>query len=545
MKNIFTSSLTLLLLAFCLPATAQQVDINKKPKDSLLKPGYDYYVPDSLHNERAERAFKAPRAYKRYDSVRYSAKAYDSMHKKVYDTARTKRYTAKSENLFKEKNLLFTKHDSLQKMQRMRLVRSDSLRQLNSLKSRQDTLNGRLFNRQKSDSLRKQVYLEQIKTDSQRIKKYLQDRKIQLQKLYADTATVKNGFRSRNLSMEITCRPGDTVFINNEYKKVVINVRPSQKVRLSTSILYKDSINEFGHEVFRNMGIEISRTGNAVTASIKGIKQPGLKSINKPGYDDKFMERNGRRTLEIDVPGNAIVVLNCKYAEAKVENFITNFRARINNGNLHMENAGNIHIVSNYSTIKVDNIRNANLNLSSTTFTASNIVSMTVVSGTSKVKIDNCQSMNMASTGDDYQVEKAGSITGNKEFGKLEIETLSDQLLLTGSGADVRIKELSPEAPFIRIDNKYADLKLPVYNQANYALYYEGSYNDVNKISAATQKLNSLGSITARLSVAKDTLAGIDSGAKVKTRFEAVAGNTSGRHTRIDIVCPYCNVVFN
>jgi hypothetical protein len=167
---------------------------------------------------------------------------------------------------------------------------------------------------------------------------------------------------------------------------------------------------------------------------------------------------------------------------------------------------------------------------------------MSVVSTASSVQLKNCITMKMASVGDDYKMESAGSISGSKDFGKFNIETLEDRLDLKGANADLKIKNLSYEAPFIKIDSKYADLKLPLYDQKNYSVYYEGSYGDVNKLSSAIQKLNDLGTIKAVSSVQKDTLA--VAGAH-KTRYEATAGDISGKHAKVDIVCPFCNVVFN
>ena len=154
--------------------------------------------------------------------------------------------------------------------------------------------------------------------------------------------------------------------------------------------------------------------------------------------------------------------------------------------------------------------------------------------------------MNMASVSDEYKVAKAGSICGNKDFGKFNIENLKDQLVLSGTNADIKINRLNLETPLIKIDSKYADLKVPVYDLKNYSISYEGSYKDVNKISSATLTTNNTTTAAAGLSALKDSLAANGKQTAVtKTKFEATAGDITGKHTKVNIVCPYCNVVFN
>lgn len=526
MKNIFVHLLSFgLLMVFYSTARAQNTDSISNAKENR----------DSIYDKKIKVA-KGYRVYKQQDSL-----IYISRKKELF-----KAY-ARQDSLYKTRALLSKRTDTLKKLNKVMAIKSDSLRKLYALSARLDSFHQyNSFQRRTSDSLKKLIYLQQIKTDSQRIKLYLQQKKLQLQKFYKDTVVIRQGFSARKLSMEITCNEGDTVYINNHYKKLLIKTIASQKLRLSTTFYYKEALNENDAQIFQKMGIGLSRTNSSVTAMINGTKRPPVKNTDELCPDEKVMENNAAKALLIELPGNTIIVVNSKYAETNIENFVTNLKAEILNGSLKLGNADRVQIKSNYGTVKAGEIANADLNLSSTDFSASNIVSMSVVSNLSTIKLDKCSSMNMTSISDDYNIDNAGSIRGNKNFGKLQIEHLRDQLVLTGTSADIKIDNLSYEAPFIKIENKYAELKLSLYNQKDYVVYYEGSYRDVNKLSTATQSLKGMGSITARLSVAGDTLAGMGSQAKVnKTTFEAVAGNITGRHTKIDIVCPFCNVFFN
>ncbi|MGG9962236.1 hypothetical protein [Ferruginibacter sp. SUN106] len=593
MKNILLRLFFLLLLTvFYFTAAAQKKDtlyVTKKFKDSIFRvthPGH--YVADTAYPDGKMYMILKKN---RHDSLNYKTdtlyfaeqKQFDSVHRKLniarkkstlykdstfkkfnlqfrsYDSV--KRKTAfkrqQSDSVYNKKNLLFRSSDTLKRIHKLRGLQTDSLQKLYVLNGRLDTLHKfKVFRTVVADSLKKVLYLQHIKTDSLRMKKYLQLKKVQLLQIQQDTASVKNGYRSRELSMEITCNAGDTVYINNNYKKVIVKTIPSQKLRLSTIINYREALNERDDALLKKMGIELSRTRNSVTATVNGTRPPGIRDnndnngLNKANADNDICrqlnaESNVKRSLVIELPGNVIIVLNTRYADVNIENYVQNINAQITNGSLKMGNADNAVLKSKYSTIKTDDIKKADFNFTNTRFSGGNIMAMSIISKASSMELDHCTTMNIASVSDIYQVEKAGSISGNKDFGKLTIDNLKDQLILTGTNADVRINRVNFESPLIKIDSKYADLKVPVYDLKNYSISYEGSYKDVNKISAASQSVNYTGGTYAAVAGQQDTLAvKTNTGSSNKTKFNAFAGDITGMHTKVDIVCHFCNVSF-
>jgi hypothetical protein len=590
MKKIIPYSLFILFILTALAAKAQNTDSlyrAKKEKDSVYRAWRkDYEAKDSIyHFDRIKKKLvnkdSLHKDYKLSDSIIRKVykdhrskdtiyRTYDIKRKVLMDSLHYKKFADSTQRkLFSERKKLFvskkitdslyrkkTLHvlsDSLHRLTKFKRLQSDSLRKLYPLDGRMDSLHRKykLANGMRLDSMKRNLFLRNIKADSVRLKKYLQHKKIYLQK-FQDTITLKEGYRSRDLSMEISCFEGDTVYINNNYKKVIIKIVPQQRLRLSTAIIYKEPMNDRDAIILNRMGIEFDRTATSVTTNIKNTKDNDHKSkllqneMTEAVYNELNSEANIKRTLFIEVPGNALLFLNTRYTETCVENYVKHINAEINNGSLKMGNADNVVLKTKYSTIEVDDIKKADLNFSNTLFTAGNIADMKIVSAASTVQLNNCSTMNMSSVRDEYRVTKAGSIAGNKDFGKFNIETLQDRLELKGANADLKIKNFSYEAPFIKIDSKYADLKLPLYEQKNYSLNYEGSYGDINKLSAVAEKLNRMGAIKTASPVQNDTVAvaGSQRGAQ-KTKYEATAGDITGKHAKVDIVCPYCNVVFN
>jgi hypothetical protein len=558
MKNIFQYCLFILFAITGLAAKAQDTDSiyrAKKVKDSVYRAlRKDYEAKDSIyhfdHNKKKSL---------RIDSLHSIYELRDSIYRKTQKGYRLqsdslrKLYTSHviMDSLHKYKIAYGVRLDSLHRIEKFKRVQSDSLRKLYSSHVIMDSLHKyKIAYGVRLDSVKRKLFLRNIKSDSMRLKKYLQHKKMELQK-FQDTITLRDGYRSRQLSMEISCFDGDTVYINNNNKKVVINIAPHQRLKLSTALVYKRAMDEQDPVILKRMGIEFNRTATRVTTNINGAKDNEYKNkllqneMSEAEYNELNSEANVKQTLFVEVPGNAVLFLNTSYAESCIAGYVKNIHVEIRSGTLKMGNADNAVIKTRYSTIIADDIKDAALELINTKFTASNIHTMSVVSTSSSIQLNNCSTMKMASISDDYKMENAGTISGSKDFGKLNIETLQDRLELKGANTDLKIKNFSYEAPFIKIDSKYADLKLPLYDQKNYSIYYEGSYGDVNRLSSSIKKINDPAT-KAFLYVQNDTVA-VGGGKPVahKTKYEATAGDITGKHAKVDIVCPFCNVVFN
>lgn len=257
-------------------------------------------------------------------------------------------------------------------------------------------------------------------------------------------------------------------------------------------------------------------------------------------------EMNAKSTVAITVPVNVVVVINTINAEVNVENYVKNFKTEITNGALILKSADDATIKGSYSTITAGTIKNADVTMHASSMNASTISAMKVTSSSSTLKLKECNSLDVTqSTSDAIVVDKAVNISGNKNFGKLTVIKLEGKLSLSGTGSSIAVNSLSEGTPQVAINSKYADVKLPLSTLPDYAVYYEGSFNDVSKTSTVTQQLNSLSKLNTSLTVQKDTLS-LDYKNKniAKTILKANAGNTNGEHAKIDIVCPYCNVVF-
>ncbi len=460
-----------------------------------------------------------------------------AVHAKKYKTAESVLYVKSME----------AKMDSLQKQQ-YRLYASDSLRAKKiRLFSRADSLykmQGDLL--VSADTLQRKKYTLQLRADSLRIKKYLDEKQHQQKIILKSVSLLSSGYRPKKILLTVPCMESDTLFIKNNYKKVRIITSSKPSLSITTTFYFKDSVKFTDEELLGKMGIRVKRNKKNITVTVDGL------NTEKPDSNDPFkpllnLPANTGQGVTIEVPANVTVVIHSSNTETTVDSYVKNLKTQIINGSLKMINAGNATFKADYCTITAGNIQNAELHMFSSKLSAVNIGEAKITSGASEIKLDECKSLTLEkSSGDEITLGKAGSITGKKDFGILAVTSLLDTIALSGKGTAVNVKRFTTGTSRILINSKYADVKLPLSGLSDYALYYEGSFNDVNRTVTATNTLGGNEKMQASFSVMKDSLnKEIKNQNNFKTILKANAGNITAGHTKIDIVCPYCNVVFN
>jgi len=220
--------------------------------------------------------------------------------------------------------------------------------------------------------------------------------------------------------------------------------------------------------------------------------------------------------------------------------------ATINNATLKLGTVASGSVKSMYSNFSFEDFTNGDLTLTNSKLNATTGGKLNINSRYSIVMIDDIKELLITSVTDRYQLKQAGTITGKKDFGNLYIEELEKSLSVAGNNTHVSIDEISKNVALIKIDSKYAELKLPVKQLANYSVYYAGSNNDVNKITSVTSTSSS-GSATATATAStSNTVSSTDNTQPFNTKiYQATAGNMDANYLQVNLTCNYCNVVLN
>jgi hypothetical protein len=154
-----------------------------------------------------------------------------------------------------------------------------------------------------------------------------------------------------------------------------------------------------------------------------------------------------------------------------------------------------------------------------------------------------------------------------KAYGNLRITKLNGSLEVDGMNADMKIRKVGPALSLIKIDDKYADIRIPLRETKNYSIDFTGRYSSVygnfekkevkeEKTAAEEKKSGSgiqshhlhhhlqgflLTSMPLLLPVKVAAPYG-EMKAQAPPRFTAVVGD--GKGLKIDMKCQNCTVDF-
>ena len=190
-------------------------------------------------------------------------------------------------------------------------------------------------------------------------------------------------------------------------------------------------------------------------------------------------------------------------------------------------------------------------------FNAKNIDDLDIDSKSSTVEMASTKKLTLRSTNDEYEMEEAGEVRGRKNYGNLRITRLNTSLELDGANADIKIRNAGPSVSMIKLDDKYADVRIPLRNTKNYSIDFTGSYSSVygnfekKPVGMETKKDEPAGN-AAPTAVGADiqrdlqrvtVLRGVSSwNDNSPSRFTAAVGD--GKGLKIDIKCQNCTVDF-
>lgn len=250
--------------------------------------------------------------------------------------------------------------------------------------------------------------------------------------------------------------------------------------------------------------------------------------------------------VTIYIPEQATLEITNTNTSVIVTGNIANGVFNLLNSSFDANDAGKIRLTASLSNISFHDIKEAELDISNgSRFRAVNIDVMDIESKSSTIEYEKGQSVYMRSTIDNYSIDEIGKVDGRKTYGVLRIGLLKNSLQLEGSNADIKVRNISPETEFVKINTLYADLRLPVKSLTNYEVTFEGKYSSVFApfemvpVKAAektgnpgNEKINA--QITTQFGQTPNAPA----------NFIASAGDIKNRHTKFELTCHQCLVDF-
>lgn len=359
---------------------------------------------------------------------------------------------------------------------------------------------------------------------------------------------------SKEISMEMNVGKTAEIYFENTQRTVEIKTWEQPKVKIVTTVWFEGEGKLSDEEWFEKLNISMKTLGTGIRIKSNTVSGGGSYYASGQAYawssgggssvaifdgEGKNLgtKSNGKRIVTLYIPKDNKLDLESKYADVSIANPIKKLEADITNGNLELlGDINNLMLRSKYSNVTIDVVNTGEIDFINGNITIREAKDLELDTKYSNVEIGTAAKLNFTSNNDEYDIDEAGSIVGRKNYGNFRITKLSESLEMDGTNADVKVKNIASTVTAIKIDNKYADLRLPMRNIKNYSVDYEGPYSTIyanfeKKAKPTTNK-------TTKTSWSNN---GCDDCAS-ENNFTATVGTGAG--TKVEVKCQNCTVDF-
>jgi hypothetical protein len=390
--------------------------------------------------------------------------------------------------------------------------------------------------------------------------------------------------KSKEVSKEIAVSKTSEIYIENSSRAIVIKTWDQPKVKVTTTIYYDGETKLTDDEWLDKVNLSLKTLGSSVkikSGSVNGngsvftYSAPGV-SYNSGGSSNVAVfngngqnigtKANLKRIVTITVPAGSKLDIESKYSDVTLPSTIGDVNVDITNGNLEAENLGKLMLRSKYSNANIGDVKTAEIEFSNGRFSAKNIDDLDIESKSSTIEMASAKKIVIRSTSDDYELEEVGEVRGRKAYGNLRITKLNGSLEVDGMNADMKIRKVGPAITLIKVDDKYADIRIPLRETKNYAIDFTGRYSSVygnfekkevkEEKTAATEDKATTGTLYSTKPESASRLLGNLNAVAVAgqrgtiwgnestgpARFTAVVGD--GKGLKVDMKCQNCTVDF-
>lgn len=332
-------------------------------------------------------------------------------------------------------------------------------------------------------------YLQNFAQEGRSIgRKY--SKKLMDQEKYFDQLKKSNGevYGQKELSVEAKIERLIKVVINNTSRNIEIKTWDEPKVKIFANIYFDGKETNLGNEFWlEKLKVKTRLWGNKYLINIDGLPNEKNDKINNEesieiySIDGEVIkkEKINKRQLIIYVPKNNKVEIESKYSDVIVSNYINEIKVNITNGNYEMQEAKVANIDSKYANVNISKIDSVNITFINGDLTIENANCFVAETKYSNILLGNINYLTHSSTNDEVEIEQVKQITTTKNYGNLNIKNISEGISVEGINAPIQIENIQSTVKFISIDNKYANIKLPVNNCKNFTFNYKGTYSTI------------------------------------------------------------------
>lgn len=288
----------------------------------------------------------------------------------------------------------------------------------------------------------------------------------------------------KEISTETTWENGLDLLLENERRTVEIKSWDKPKVKITTNIVYTGESTLTDEAWFEKLNISWKKFGGSFRISSKGINDfsgsgEGTFAVFDGNGRASRQISNKKRIVTIYIPQHIKVEAETTGGELNFSGKLETLKLVSSNAAISTGEVDRLILRSQHDNISILNVKDAEVELNNSRFSIKAAGIIDIDSKYANIEMLSVDKATIRSNNDEYDIDNAGIIRGRKNYGTLRIATLVNSIELEGANADIKIRRFDSEATLVKLDNKYADIRLPANDIKNYSVKMEGSYNNV------------------------------------------------------------------
>ncbi|MBA4260318.1 MAG: hypothetical protein C0446_14240 [Chitinophaga sp.] len=370
--------------------------------------------------------------------------------------------------------------------------------------------------------------------------------------------------KAKEVSQEISSSKSPEIYLDNTSRNIQVKIWDQSKVKVVTTVYFEGEGKLSDEEWFEKMNLSLKSMGTAVRIK-SGTISGGSYTINgntfgwsgstgATVFNDKGenigSKSNTKRMVTIYVPAASKLDIDSKYADVQLMGNYGSATIDLTNGNLEAENISKLYLRSKYSNVTIEDAAIAEIEFMNGRFSAKEIGEADLDTKYATIDIASVKKAVFRSTNDEYEIEDANELRGRKNYGNFRITKLNGSLEMDGTNADIKIRNVGSTLDLIKIDNKYADIRIPLKAIKNYSIKYSGAYSTVYGnfekeplIEEQTKPLlKETDALAKQLVEINRSITRYAQSGDAESRFSAKVGD--GKGLKIDMNCQNCTVDF-
>lgn len=372
--------------------------------------------------------------------------------------------------------------------------------------------------------------------------------------------------KAKEVSQEISSSKSPEIYLDNTSRNIQVKIWDQSKVKVVTTVYFEGEGKLSDEEWFEKMNLSLKSMGTAVRIK-SGTISGGSYTINGNTFgwsgstgvavfNDKGesigSKSNTKRMVTIYVPAASKLDIDSKYADVQLMGNYGSATIDLTNGNLEAENISKLYLRSKYSNVTIEDAAIAEIEFMNGRFSAKEIGEADLDTKYATIDIASVKKAVFRSTNDEYEIEDANELRGRKNYGNFRITKLNGSLEMDGTNADIKIRNVGASLDLIKIDNKYADIRIPLKTIKNYSIKYSGAYSTVYGnfekeplIEEQTKPLlkeKETDALAKQLIEINRSITRYAQTGDAESRFSAKVGD--GKGLKIDMNCQNCTVDF-